>query len=303
MNNMVQYGMWSNCSNNCKFCLLKNKKYSTKLQMLDMIQSVRNNIDCVDWKTEFSSGISLLGGELYYITDTEIQDSFLKLIDVIIKKILKVSENPNCRYSTVTNGLYEPTFLYKVIDKIVSEVGIEKIDVNFSYDLKYRYKSIDDSKLAIKNINNFHNRYNYKVNVQMILTQYVINLWKLGKFDLDNFIKSNIPGNTLTFLYPHPIHNGIKLSEFKFNRSDFIKFISYLKNSYYREYGDFYYSTINSGVFKYTGLIDRYNKDDTQKPKLWDGKEELTSCGHSILYRCYEDCNKCMLCDLMGIGI
>ena len=62
----------------------------------------------------------------------------MELIDVIIEYVLKVSPNPHCKYSTVTNGIYDPAFLYRVIDRIVSEVGIEKVDVNFSYDLKYR---------------------------------------------------------------------------------------------------------------------------------------------------------------------
>ena len=50
----------------------------------------------------------MLGGELYYISDVEIQKKFLELIDAIISKILKVSANPDCKYSTVTNGLYDP---------------------------------------------------------------------------------------------------------------------------------------------------------------------------------------------------
>ena len=80
--------------------------------------------------------------------DKDYQSSFLELIDVIIEKILKVSTNPNCRYSSVTNGLYDPTFLYTVIDKIVDAVGIDKVDLNFSFDLKYRFKSDDDKQLV-----------------------------------------------------------------------------------------------------------------------------------------------------------
>ena len=138
----------------------------------------------------------MLGGELYYITDKELQDSFLDLIDIIIKYVLKVSPNPACKYSSVTNGLYNPAFLYKVIDKIVSEVGIDKVDLNFSYDLKYRFKSKEDADLVLKNINEFHKRYNYNVNTQMILTQYVIDLWKKHEFNVNTFINEKIPGNT-----------------------------------------------------------------------------------------------------------
>ena len=240
-----------------------------------------------------------MGGELYYITDKELQNSFLELIDMIIEKILKISTNPDCKYSTVTNGLYKPTFLYKVIDKIVNAVGIEKVDINFSYDLKYRFKNEEDRLLVLKNINDFHKRYNYCVGVQMILTQYVIDFWKEGKFDVNTFMEKEIPGNQLCFLYPHPIHSGFVLDDFNFKRKDFLQFIQYLKCTNYNIYWSFIQSTKNSCSFKYTGLKDRIMSNYDQKPLLSDGKELINEkCGHSILYKCYADCDKCVLCDL-----
>ena len=47
-----------------------------------------------------------------------------------------------------------------------------------------------------------------------------------------------------------------------------------------------------------TGYKYRDSDDVTQQPIFCDGKDELTECGHSILYRCYSDSNKCMMCDL-----
>lgn len=298
---MVQYGVWSNCCNACDFCLRKERIPYSKEKQLFWLDNIKKNIPLIDWKDKFSYGISLLGGELYYITDKDLQDSFLELIDIIIEKILKVSKNPNCKYSTVTNGIYDPEFLFKVIDKIVNAVGIEKVDVNFSYDLKYRFKTEEARKLCLDNINAFHNRYNYNVGVQMILTQHVINLWKDNKFDVNSFIENEIPGNTLCFLYPHPIHTGKKLKDFFFKRSDFLKFILYLKHSNNTVYKSFLYSTKNSGVFKYTGLINKLYPDITEQPVLADGKEILNECGHSILYKCYSDSDKCLLCDLMKL--
>jgi hypothetical protein len=89
------------------------------------------------------------------------------LIDDIITYILIPNKKLGIisKYSTVTNGLYDPKFLYSVIDKIINIVGIEHIDINFSYDIKYRYSSKIDEKLAIYNINDFHNRYNYSVGI------------------------------------------------------------------------------------------------------------------------------------------
>ena len=39
-----------------------------------------------------------------------------------------------------------------------------------------------------------------------------------------------------------------------------------------------------------------------QKPLLSDGKEIINEkCGHSMLYSCYNDSNKCLLCDLENL--
>lgn len=300
MGNMVQYSIWSNCCNNCDFCLRKERiPYSREKQLLTL-RRTRKNLDFVDWKDKFSDGISLLGGELYYIEDKELQDEFMLLIDDIIEKVLKVSPNPNVKYSTVTNGIYNPEFLYRVIDRIVDKVGIQTVDLNFSYDMKYRYKNDERRKLVLKNINDFHQRYNYKVGVQMILTQYVIDMWKRGEFDVNKFIDENIPGNTLCFLYPHPIETGLNLTDFNFSRRDLFDFLKYLKEANYFVYVSFMLSTMNSCSYKYTGLKNRTSLDFTEEPKFTDGKEILTECGHSILYRCYTDSDKCLLCDLMA---
>lgn len=297
--NMVQFGVWSNCCNACDFCLREERIPYSKEKQLYYLDMIKKNIEYIDWKDKFSYGISLLGGELYYITDKDLQKSFLELIDVIIEKILKVSPNPECKYSTVTNGLYDPTFLYQVIDKIVKEVGLKAIDVNFSYDLKYRFKSEEDRLKVLKNINDFHKRYNYNVGVQMIMTQYVINEWKAGRFDVNQFMEKEIPGNYLTFLYPHPIRTGKKLDDFNFNRTDFLDFIQYLKDECYNVYLSFLHSTKNSGTFKYTGLQNRVHPSVDAQPVLSDGKEIINeNCGHSIIYKCYSDCDDCVLCDL-----
>lgn len=301
--NMLQYGLWANCCNECDFCLREERIPYPKEKQLYMINAVKENIDTIDWKKDFSYGISILGGEIYYITDKELQDAYMSLIDKIIDVILLPSENPNCKYSTVTNGLYEPSFLYRVVDRIAERAGIQYVDLNFSYDLKYRYKSEERRLLALNNINEFHRRYNYCVGVQMIMTQYVINMWKEGKFDVNKFEQEVIPGNMLSFLYPHPIHTGIKLDDFNFNRKDFLMFLKYLKNECPRVYMSFLLSTKNSGTFKYTGLRDRIidDKFSKQKPVLSDGKEIINQkCGHSILYQCYTDTDKCMLCDLLN---
>lgn len=302
MGNCVQYGLFPNCCNACDFCLREERRPYSKKKILFWLDKIKENIKTLDFKNEYDFGVSLLGGEIYFMTDKDYQESFLELIDIIIEYVLKVSPNPACRYSCVTNGIYEPTFLYKVIDKIKDAVGIEKVDINFSYDLKYRFHTEEARLQCLKNINDFHKKYNYKLGVQMILTQYVINEWKAGRFEVNKFIDEMIPGNMLCFLYPHPVRTGKVLEDFQFNRRDLLSFITYLKEASYDTYVSFMLSTYNSCKFKHTGLKDRESRDVdiSAHPVLSDGKEKTnTPCGHSELYRCYADCDKCLLCDLM----
>ena len=299
---VVQYGLWPNCNNNCKFCLRMNREVWNKKRLLLEIDRVRENIKYVDWKDKFADGISILGGEIYFVTDKDIQDKYMLLIDDIIDKILLVSPSQFCRYSTVTNGMYDPAFLFRVIDRIKERTGSTKfVDMNFSYDIKYRYPNEEKRLLALENIKRFRDRYNYAVGVQMILTQYLIDDILSKKFDFKDFIENELKGCNFCFLYPHPIHSGFTLNDFFFKREDFLKFCIYLKENFPQIYSNMYSSTNASAIYKYTGMHNK-NKDTTQEPVLSDGKEELTDCGHSVLYRCYADSNECMLCDLKILG-
>lgn len=299
MGNMLQYSVWSNCCNQCDFCLRRERIPYDREKQLRRLDRIKKNLDYIDWQGKYSDGISLLGGELYYIKDEEIQESFLELIDLIIEKVLKASPNPNVKYSTVTNGIYSPKFLMQVLDKIKNECGMQVVDLNFSYDLKYRYKNETDRQRVINNVNLIHHRYNYCIGIQMILTQHIINKWKRG-FDIVQHIEDIMPGNQLCLLYPHPVFTGKTLDDFFFNRTDLLDFLSWLKNYYYSAYTAFMHSAKNSATYKWTGLkeIDAHSVED--QPELTDGKEEIADCGHSVLYRCYADSDRCMLCDLLA---
>ena len=300
---MVQYGLWSNCSNKCDFCLLKERDYITEQQQLDRLDFTIENIDYIDWENKFSHGISLLGGELYYCPSEKVQKKFLELIDKIIDKILKVSKNPYCRYSTVTNGMYDPEFLFKVIDKFVEAGLFDKVDINFSYDLKYRFHNEKSRLLCLENIRKYNERYGVKVNVQMIVTQHLINEYNNGNFDFDKFQEETLNGNQLNLLYPHKVRTGKVLEDFFFKRKDFLDFLCELKNKQPIIFENFVFSIYNSSKFKYSGYYHRLSDDRTQQPELESDKTDTNpKCGHSLLYQCYSDSDKCMLCDIIELG-
>lgn len=297
---MVQYGIFPNCTGCCDFCLRLDRRDRSLEQIISRVRDIRTNLDYVDWKDKFADGISLLGGEIYGYRNPIYEDEFMLLIEDIVEKVLKVSTAPRCRYSSVTNGMYKPDFLYRVYDYISDTCGMKKVDLNFSYDLKYRYKTEDMRKLALSNIQGFRDRYNYTVGIQMILTQYVIDAVRDGSFDIQKFLDTDIEGCNLVFLYPHPIHTGKALPDFFFNRKDFLWFMLYLEKNFYRIYFDTVSSCYHSGVYKYGGLHNLRGTAD-QLPVLADGKEYLLPCGHAELYRCYTDSDRCMLCDLLSI--
>ena len=314
---MVQYGIHSKCNGSCKFCLIEDKTVLTMEQIYVELERVKENIKFIstqedNWTNAFKDGISLLGGELYFIQDEKYKKLLLEVIDVVVEEVLKKSSSKFVRYSTVTNGYYDPEWLlYPVVDKIAEAVGMEHVDVNFSFDLDYRFHSEEQKQKVLKTINDFHERYNYCACVQMIMTQKVIDRILNEGWRPTEFTEENFPGNQLTFLYPHGIHRGNDfcgerfLDGFFFSRDSFLKAMRVLKNEEPYIFESFVKSTRNSAVFKPTGL---YFKGDTgwseQSPILTGGKEVVNrNCPlkHSNLYNCYVDCERCMLCDLEAI--
>lgn len=311
---MVQLGLHSKCCNKCDFCTIEENHLDQIDDILVEIERAKENIKFINsceenWSNKYSNGISILGGEIFFIKDERYKQAILELVDVIIEYILKPSKDPNCRFSTVTNGMYDPEWLlFPVVDKIVDAVGIQYVDVNFSYDFKYRFHSKRSKRLCEKTINAFHKRYNYTCGVQMIVTQDVVDMYIKGWRTTDT-VNDLFPGNMITFLYPHPIHRGnnyagVKnLDRFNFTRSSFLKFLSLLKKEEPKVFESFLHSTRNSAIFKYTMMHEKMDSGTIdQNPRLSDGKEIINDlCNHSVLYQCYSDCDKCMLCDLEGL--
>ena len=303
---MVQYDLWNNCSNSCDFCLIYRKRILNNEQMIERIDQIIDNINYVGdrWTTQFSDGISLLGGEVYFITDLNVQEKLMELIDHIIDKILLPNKvlGHICKYSTVTNGIYQPDLLFRMIDRIVEKVGIEFVDVNFSYDLKYRFHTEESRLLCLENMRKFSERYNYRIGAQMVVTEYLIDMINNKEFDIGEFQNKIVPNSIVEFLYPHEVHTGKVLDDFQFSRDKFLRFLIWLKANYYENFINYCDSINNSSIFKYTGLYINADWSIEIEPKLSDGKEIINpNCNHSVLYQCYKDSDKCILCDILKI--
>lgn len=306
---MVQYGLWPNCTNNCDFCLLQDRKYKTEQERLRILAAVKENIKIIDWKNKFSDGISLLGGEIFYTDSDLVKESFLDLIEVVIKEIFEKSNS--AILSIVSNGIYNKEILLKpVLNILKSSNCINRLNLNFSWDIKGRFQNEESLQSMIANTNFVYDSYKIIPCVQTCLTQYLIDKHLNHEFNIFDYQKANFPNSVITFLYPHKINTGKEVSDFFFTRASLFKFIRWLKDNGHDDVlRNFIDSVINSSQFKYTGLLYRGNiieddkdKDEeiNQKPTL-EKKQILTECGHSNLYRCYSDSDNCMLCDLLKV--
>lgn len=300
----VQYGIWPNCCNACDFCLNLREAFYGVEEQINMIKNVRHNIRLLDWKNTYYHGISLLGGELYFVKDKGIQEEFLGLIDDIIELVVCKENGPLCKYSTVTNGLYDPEFLFKVLDKFEEKGLMSAVDLNFSYDLKYRFKTEERKKLCEDNIVKTVERYpDLKVNVQMILTQHLINEYNKNNNILKE-LEEKLHIESINLLFPHKHNTGKTLVDFYLKRSDFLKFLYELNNRDHKKVRQFVDSIVNVDD---NALIGLYRRDKIEKneinidqlPMKEDNKTVINpKCGHSTLYQCYEDSDKCMFCDI-----
>jgi len=306
---MVQYGLWPNCTNQCDFCLLRDRIYKSESERLSVLEAIKENITVVDWKDKFSDGISLLGGEVFYTDSEKVKESFLDLINKIVDYIF--SESDTSIISIVTNGIYDPNVLLKpTLDLLKNKKVLDRLNLNFSWDHKYRFHNKESLQSMIDNTNLVYNEYEITPCVQTCLTQYLINEHLDDSFNIFDYKEQNFPNSILAFLYPHKINTGKFVPDFFFTRSSLFKFIKWLKENDHNDILEhFIQSVINSSQFKYTGLLYRgdvlyggirVEEEIHQAPTL-EKKQVLTECGHSDLYRCYSDSDKCMLCDLLKV--
>ena len=306
---MVQYGLWPNCTNQCDFCLLEDRLYKSEEERLRVLAAIKENIRVVDWKGKFSDGISLLGGEIFYTDSEKVKESFLDLINQIVDYIF--SQSNSSIISVVSNGIYDSNVLLKpTLDLLKSRNVIDRINLNFSWDIKGRFHNEESLQSMIRNTNFVYDEYEIVPCVQTCLTQNLIDKHLNNEFNLFDYKDKHFPNSVLTFLYPHKINTGKVVSDFFFTRNSLFKFIKWLRdNNHETTLQSFIQSVVNSSQFKYTGLLYRGDvledgkdreKESLQEPTL-EKKQVLTDCGHSNLYRCYSDSDKCMLCDLLKV--
>ena len=82
-NRFMQFELWKDCKNNCKFCFNKCLPDIDKIDNLDYIISKLNDV----FSDNFNE-IGFIGGEIFddQLKDKEVHDKFYQMFSIVISK-------------------------------------------------------------------------------------------------------------------------------------------------------------------------------------------------------------------------
>lgn len=181
----VQYTLWTDCSNNCDFCLHKNNKIDDKIANLNYL------IPYIQ-KDKGYNAIGFIGGEFFnkQLKDFKVKDLFYKAIDLVIEKILR----KEVYTFYIAAGLIQKNLddLYEFLDYCQRFDIISCIVICTSYDSKYRFHNEYSKQLWFDNIQNLKQKYSsLRIHVDTILTEAFLQEYLNNQFDIINYCKVN----------------------------------------------------------------------------------------------------------------
>lgn len=178
MNKFVQFELWKDCKQGCKFCCNKGQPPVDKTVSCQYIMDVLKTL-----KPNEYDYIGLIGGELFNGEMELHMNSFF----LILRKIRDL--NPK-KIFIATSLLYNiGDYLLpclKAIDKVLG--CLDKIVICTSWDKAYRFKSKEQQLLWCKNMLYLGNKYpQVDLHTEIILTQCFIDFVNAGVWDIDMF--------------------------------------------------------------------------------------------------------------------
>lgn len=221
MHTFLQFELWKDCNNKCKFCFNDNSTTSikSKLDRLDFVFSKLSHLD------KNIKRIGFIGGEFF---DGQLKDDLL-----LVKFISLLNEalnNPQIEQVLITTSLiYKDTqWLSYVLHYLVN---IDKIMICTSWDTKYRFHTIEDEMTWEKNVKWIHEMFpNIKVHVEICPTQWHIedvlnNKFNIKKFEEYHNVRVDYTDLNSGFNYKDKYDFQNHVPGFFPKRNDFLKFL------------------------------------------------------------------------------
>lgn len=309
MDKILQFELWQECNNGCKFCYLGYQKESAKekIKSIDFTLEKISNLDL--YTKQGYNIISFIGGEFFQgqMKDPAVYSKFMELIDKTIW--------------LYDNGYIYAIWLMLTLTSKVNNQLIEVLDklkgrrvwIATSYDTKGRFHNSGQSNW-IESMDYIKSNYpGFRFNITSILTKDLITRYLNSEFSFKYFInryncefflkQCGVPGS-----YENKEECNKHLPWFFPTRSEFLKFLVKFK----REESDLMWDKLFNihyradTLYRYelNGLIpDQRNKDEDRIISI-DCTEnyDIASCGHLKSYQGYSDCDACVLCDKFSIS-
>ena len=183
----LQYQLWLDCSNNCRFCMNRlEKDVVDKKESIDFyIQKIKEG------ELKDFTELGIIGGEFFngQLETKEIHDKFYEFIGLVADHI---KEGIIKKFDFTTSLIFKDlSEIYEFLDFINKKCGsLDALLLCTSYDTIYRFHNQKGLELWENAIFSLHEKYpTLKIHVETILTQDFINKVLSGEHDIKAFAK------------------------------------------------------------------------------------------------------------------
>lgn len=314
-----QYELWQTCNNNCIFCFNKEGRgLYNPIQQKHSLEFVLKDLDRVVEKHK-NLAVELIGGDIFQgqLRDKEVKALFFTLL----RKIKSYGDRGLIKqlvlFCTLTIGEQED--LYSSLDIVLG--GPMEIWVSTSYDTKGRFNSQSQWDTWNKQMLRLSQIPNLYRNTTIIFTQDFCEKVLSGELNLKKFQDKY----KTTLFFKHPLPPAV--TNYHPKKEEDSKQVFYTQKKAEIERIPWFFPKRQDALkvmamMNSLGILDRlmgldYRADDLdnkwddsrgflktirdKENNIEDKSEDTNSCGHLLSYVCYQDSDRCLLCDKENI--
>lgn len=302
----LQVELWENCSNNCKFCYLKEGRiFSTPEQQLKAISTTNIILDTLSDEYE---AFGLIGGEFFQgqLANMYVKNAFKQLI---VKLDYYISSGRLKQVWITASLMSDLEDFFYCLGNVENK---KDFLICTSYDTEGRFKDKEQKELWFKNLKTVYDA-GFILHTQSICTSYFIDealttsiledISRYSMFDFkcpgpfrESFIRYT--GKRDLVWYRDLFKKNISSMDKGFfieDRSKFLKFLIKIKEVFGQSKLEAFCSNEVRSDSVYLLPINKWVND------RWDSDDENASCGHPWDSFCYVNSDKCARCDAAGL--
>ena len=309
----MQFELWQECNNRCKFCYLgKNIRHTDTDKKIEALHKVYEKICDTSIYKQYDT-LAFIGGEFFQgqLNDPQVHDLFFKLM----RKVAELADNDVVKevWISVTLTIGAQKDLYDTLELFKDK---SKLWLLTSWDSKWRFhtkKMEDNWEYHMKHIHQLYPE--IKLNTTIILTGDFIDKYLLNEFNLNSFseefntaffFKQPASGQVITASNNQEVKAKVNeiMPNFFPTKKQFLCFLVKFKQSEH----EVNWSKLFNIQYRADDVFRNYNdgRQMVQSHRYKGTVEETIEeahlpCGHSINYDCYVDQPGCVLCDKQKI--